>query len=79
MFNKNYNKVIAIIPARSGSKSVNNINIKLLNNKPLIALSIESCLRSKMISKVYISTDSTKYAKIAKKFALWKFYIGQKT
>ena len=30
-------KTIAIIPARSGSKSVKNKNIKLLNNKPLIA------------------------------------------
>jgi len=61
-------KTIAIIPARSGSKSIKDKNIKLLNNKPLIAWSIESCLRSKMISKVYVSTDSAKYAKIAKKF-----------
>ena len=61
-------KTIAIIPARSGSKSIKDKNIILLNNKPLLAWSIESCLRSKMISKIYVSTDSAKYAKIAKKF-----------
>lgn len=62
------NKTIAIIPARSGSKSIKDKNIKLLNNKPVIAWSIQSCLKSKMISKIYISTDSVKYANIAKKF-----------
>lgn len=62
------NKVIAIIPARAGSKSIKNKNIIKLEGKPLIAWSIESCLKSKHISKVYISTDSKKYAKIAKQF-----------
>ena len=62
------NKTIAIIPARSGSKSIRNKNIKLLGNKPLIAWSIQSCLETKQISKIYISTDSVKYANIAKKF-----------
>ena len=70
MSNKNYSKVIAIIPARSGSKSVKNKNIKLLAGKPLIAWSIQSCLKSKLISKIYVSTDSLKYASIAKKFGL---------
>ena len=61
-------KTIAIIPARSGSKSIKDKNIKLLNNRPLIAWSIEACLKSKKISKIYVSTDSAKYANIAKKF-----------
>lgn len=61
-------RVIAIIPARSGSKSLKNKNIKLLGKKPLIAWSIELCCRSKYISKVFVSTDSKKYAKLAKKF-----------
>jgi len=61
-------KIIAIIPARSGSKSIKDKNIKLLGKKPLIAWSIESCFKSKHISKVYVSTDSIKYAKIAKQF-----------
>ena len=64
----NSNKIIAIIPARSGSKSIKDKNITKLGGKPLIAWSIESCFKSKLISKVYISTDSKKYAKIAKQF-----------
>ena len=62
------NKIIAIIPARSGSKSVKDKNIRELGKKPLIAWSIESCFKSKHFSKVYVSTDSIKYAKIAKQF-----------
>lgn len=61
-------KTIAIIPARSGSKSIRDKNIKLLADKPLIAWSIQSCLKSKQISKIFVSTDSVKYADIAKKF-----------
>ena len=61
-------QTIAIIPARSGSKSIRNKNIQTLANKPLIAWSIEACLKSKLISKIYFSTDSIKYANIAKKF-----------
>ena len=61
-------KIIAIIPARSGSKSIKDKNIIMLLGKPLIAWSIEACLKSKLISKVFVSTDSIKYANIAKKF-----------
>ena len=64
----NSNKIIAIIPARSGSKSIKDKNLTELGKKPLIAWSIQSCFKSKLISKVYVSTDSFKYAKIAKKF-----------
>ena len=71
-------KTIAIIPARSGSKSVKDKNIKLLGNKPLIAWSIELCLKSKLISKVYISTDSLKYSRIAKKFGKVEILIRPK-
>ena len=59
---------VIVIPARSGSKSVKDKNIRELGKKPLIAWSIESCFKSKHISKVYVSTDSIKYAKIAKQF-----------
>jgi CMP-N,N'-diacetyllegionaminic acid synthase len=45
----NANDVIALIPARSGSKSIKNKNIKLLGGKPLIAWSIESCKKSKFM------------------------------
>jgi CMP-N,N'-diacetyllegionaminic acid synthase len=65
---KNSIDVIAFIPARSGSKSIKDKNIKLLNGKPLIAWSIESCKKSKYIKKIIVSTDSKKYAKIALKY-----------
>ena len=60
--------IIAFIPARSGSKSIKNKNIKHLNGKPLLAWSIESCKKSKFIKNIIVSTDSIKYAKIAKKY-----------
>jgi CMP-N,N'-diacetyllegionaminic acid synthase len=61
-------KIIAIIPARSGSKSIKDKNILRLKNKSLIAWAIESCIKSKVFFKIYLSTDSIKYAKIAKKY-----------
>jgi CMP-N,N'-diacetyllegionaminic acid synthase len=60
--------VVAIIPARSGSKSVKDKNIKILGKIPLIAWSINLCKKSKLITKIVVSTDSKKYANIAKKF-----------
>ena len=63
-----HTKIWAIIPARSGSKNLRNKNIISLNNKPLIAHTIESAIKSKMFEKVYVLTDSIKYARIAKKF-----------
>ena len=60
--------ILAIIPARSGSKRLPNKNIKILCGKPLIAWSIESALNSKYIDEVVVSTDSTLYADIAKSY-----------
>jgi N-acylneuraminate cytidylyltransferase len=71
-------KIIAIIPARSGSKSIKDKNIKILNGKPLIAWSIQACLRSKFINRVVVSTDSRKYAKIAKKYGADEIIIRPK-
>lgn len=61
-------KNIAIIPARSGSKGLKDKNIKLLNGKPLLAYSIEEAIKSKCFDTVFVSTDSKKYADIAKKY-----------
>ena len=76
--NKKKQVIIAIIPARSGSKSIKDKNIKLLLKKPLIAWSIESCLKSKYISRIYISTDSKKYANISRKFGPVEILIRPK-
>ena len=61
-------KNIAIIPARSGSKGIPDKNIKALYGKPLIAWSIEAALKSKMYDTVMVSTDSERYADIARGF-----------
>lgn len=61
-------KVLAIIPARSGSKSVKDKNIRIMNGKPMLAYSIEQARRSSKIDRVIVSTDSPKYQAIAKEF-----------
>ena len=60
--------IIAIITAREGSKTIRNKNIKSLNGFPLIAYSILNAKKSKLIDKVFVSTDGKKIAKISKKF-----------
>ena len=61
----NGKSVIAIIPARSGSKGLPRKNIKNLCGKPLIAWSIEAGLGSKYIDEVMVTTDSEEIARIA--------------
>ena len=60
--------VIAIIPARGGSKGLPGKNIKPLCGKPLIAWSIEAGLASQYIDEVMVSTDSEEIANIAREF-----------
>lgn len=60
--------MLAIIPARGGSKGLPGKNIKLLNGKPLIAYTIEAALNSKSISRVIVSTDDDEIAEISKQY-----------
>ncbi|MDO6759747.1 acylneuraminate cytidylyltransferase family protein [Tamlana sp. 2_MG-2023] len=60
--------MLAIIPARGGSKGLPGKNIKMLDGKPLIAHTIEAAVNSKAISKVIVSTDSEEIAKVAKNY-----------
>ena len=60
-------KVLAIIPARAGSKGVKNKNIKSLDGKPLILYTIEEAKKSDQIDKIVVSTDSTEIAELSKK------------
>ncbi|MBN8048015.1 cytidyltransferase [Paraclostridium bifermentans] len=59
-------KILAVIPARAGSKGIPNKNIRLLNGKPLIYYSIKNALESKYINEVIVSTDSKEVEIIAK-------------
>lgn len=61
-------KILAIIPARGGSKGVPGKNSKLLGDKPLIAYSIQAALASQKIHTVITSTDDETIAGIAKQY-----------
>ncbi len=61
-------KVIAIIPARGGSKGVPRKNIRSLAGKSLIAYTIETALQSKYLDRIIVSTDDEKIAEIARKY-----------
>jgi len=61
----NGKKVIALIPARGGSKTIPYKNIKLLNGKPLIAWSIEAVKNTKEIDTIIVSTDNDNIAQVA--------------
>ena len=63
-------KVIAIIPARKGSKGVPSKNSKLIAGKPLIAWTIEAALDSKFIDEILVSTDCLTVKKIAEGYGL---------
>ena len=51
-------KIIAVIPARGGSKGIPRKNMRLMNGKPLIAYSIQNALDCPLIDEVVVSTDS---------------------
>ena len=71
-------KILAIITARGGSKSLPDKNIKKLKGKPLIYYTIKAALKSKLINKSILSTDSKKIIKISKKFGIEVPFIRPK-
>lgn len=62
------NKVLAVIPARGGSKGLPGKNIKILGEKPLIAWTIEASLGCNFINKTIVSTDCDIISEISKKY-----------
>ena len=66
---------IALVPARGGSKSIKNKNIKLFLKKPLIYWTLLSLEKSNIIDEVYLATDSEKIKKIANSFKFKKLKI----
>lgn len=61
-------KILAVIPARGGSKGIPHKNIIDLCGRPLISYTIEAALRSKYIDYVMVSTDDDEIAKVSKEF-----------
>jgi CMP-N,N'-diacetyllegionaminic acid synthase len=60
--------ILAIIPARGGSKRLPRKNIRLLCGKPLIAYTIEAALSSRLIDRVVVSTEDEEIAEVSKKY-----------
>jgi len=60
--------MIAIIPARGGSKRIPRKNIRPFHGKPIIAYSIEVALKSKLFDRVIVSTDDDEIAEVARQF-----------
>lgn len=60
--------VLAIIPARGGSKGIPGKNIKLLAGKPLIVWTIEVAKQSKLVDRVIVSTDDENIASVAREY-----------
>lgn len=65
---RNMDKILAVIPARSGSKSIKDKNIRLMNGRPMLSYSVEHAKKSNYINRVIVSTDSERYAEIAREY-----------
>ena len=60
--------IVAIIPARGGSKRIPNKNIKSFAGKPIIAYSIKAAQETKLFDRIFVSTDSEEIAAVAKSY-----------
>lgn len=67
--------MIAIVPARCGSKGLPGKNIKDLHGKPMIAYTIEEALKSKYITEVIISTDCSEIEQVAVKYGAKSYFL----
>lgn len=63
-------RVLAVIPARAGSKGIPNKNIRIINGHPLIYYSIKNALNSELITDVIVSTDSPEVRIIAQQMGI---------
>lgn len=64
----NNKEILAIIPARGGSKGIPKKNIKSFNGKPLISFTIEEAKKSKYIDRIVVSTEDEEISKICQKY-----------
>ena len=61
-------EIICLICCRGGSRTIKNKNIKLFNKKPLLYWSLRNITKSKVFTKIILSTDSKKIANFARNF-----------
>ena len=74
----NNKTVLAIIPARGGSKEIKNKNLKKIHGKSLVKIAINLCRKIKKIDKIVVSSDSNKIRKEGAVSGLKTFYIRPK-
>lgn len=68
MATANRTEILALIPARGGSKSIPRKNLLTIAGKPLIAYTIEQALTSRLITRTIVSTDDPEIADVARQF-----------
>lgn len=61
-------EILAVIPARGGSKGIPGKNIKDFSGHPLLAYSIEAAKKSKLVTRIIVSTDDEDIANVGKKY-----------
>ncbi|MEY3398204.1 MAG: N-acylneuraminate cytidylyltransferase [Bacteroidota bacterium] len=66
--NRTNKRIVAIIPARGGSKRLPGKNIFPLNGKPLLAYTIEACRKSEYVQDIYVSSDNDEILAVAEKW-----------
>ena len=71
-------KRLLIIPARIGSKRIKKKNIKKFYGKPIIYYSIYNAIKSKLFTKIHISTDSILVSNIAKRYSIKTEFLRPK-
>ena len=72
-------KILAIIPARAGSKGIPDKNIARVAGKPLIAYTIQTAANSNVFDRIIVSTDSKKIAKISESLGAEIPFLRPKT
>lgn len=63
-------QILAVIPARGGSKGIPKKNIRLMNGKPLISYSINNAKNSRYITDVFVTTDSNEISEVAEEYGV---------
>lgn len=71
-------KRLAIIPAREGSKRIKNKNLKKINNQYLLTYSLNAIIKSRIFSKIHVSSDSLKILRISEKLNIRTDFIRPK-
>lgn len=71
-------KVLAIIPARSGSVGLPGKNVRALGNRPLLAWAIEAAKEADLVGRVIVDTDSEAYQQVARDYGAETPYLRPK-